>query len=240
MRVALVTGGGSGIGAAAARALAAMGMAVEVADLKPPSGALPCDVSDEASVDRAFAAVAARHGRLDVLVTAAGTDLHQGLDTTSLDAWNRVLAINLTGTFLCLRAARAMMVPQRYGRIVCISSSAGRIGMSYPAYSATKAGIMGLVRSAARELAPHGVTVNAVAPGSTETALTDALWSADPARKQRLEGAIAVGRVAKADEIAGAIAYLAGENAGFVTGTELVIDGGITSILMLGARPPGR
>jgi NAD(P)-dependent dehydrogenase (short-subunit alcohol dehydrogenase family) len=168
---------------------------------------------------------------LDVLVASAGLDLHKELADTPLDDWKRVMDVNVTGAFLCMKHARDKMVANGYGRIVCLGSSSGIYGMGWPAYSAAKAALQGLALSAARELALHGITVNVLAPGPTETPLSVSMWNNNPGRKQRLEASVPVGRVAQPEEIAAAIAYLTSENAGFVTGATLVIDGGLTSLM---------
>lgn len=245
-RNALITGGASGIGRAVALQFAAGGMNVAVVDLNAGNAetvaaelrtagvgsvAVGCDVADEASVRAAIKAASDALGDIDILVTAAGIDLHNDLADTTLDQWNRVLGVNLTGTFLFIKHVRDGMVARGRGRIVCLGSSAGVYGMSWPAYSASKAGLRGLTLSAARELAPHGVTVNLVVPGPTETPLTKDLWERNPGRRERLMATVPVKRVAQADEIAAAVAYLASEQAGYVTGSTLTIDGGITSLM---------
>ena len=247
-RVALVTGGGSGIGLATALTFARSGMSVAItyvheesarrfsaqaAELAVPSLALPCDVAKEADVRAVIEHIERHHGRLDVLVTAAGVDFHRDLEGTSDEAWEQVIRTNLNGSFFCIKHAKRLMVPNRYGRVICVGSTSGIIGMGYPAYSASKAGLLGLVRSAARELAQFGITANVVVPGPTETPLTIKLWQDDPARRARLASLVPIGRVAEADEIARAIDFLASERSGFITGSELVIDGGLTSILSL-------
>jgi NAD(P)-dependent dehydrogenase (short-subunit alcohol dehydrogenase family) len=245
-KTAFVTGGGSGIGRASALALARSGMNVVVVDLRKAAAqavaaeaaefgagalGLRCDVADEDQVRSAVAQTGERFGRLDVLVNSAGVDFHKELTDIPLEDWRRVMDINVTGSFLCMKHARPLMVANRYGRIICLGSSSGIFGMGWPAYSAAKAALVGLALSSARELAPLGVTVNVVAPGPTETPLSLELWKNNPGRRERLESTVPVGRVAKPEEIAGAIVYLASEIAGFVTGSTLVIDGGLTSLM---------
>jgi NAD(P)-dependent dehydrogenase (short-subunit alcohol dehydrogenase family) len=245
-RVAFITGGGSGIGGASALALARAGMDVAVVDISETAarkvanevtnlGAvglhLHCDVSDEDSVRSAIEQTEARFGRLDVLVNSAGVDFHKELADIPVEDWRRVMDINVTGSFLCMKHALRLMLPNSYGRMICLGSSSGIYGMGWPAYSAAKAALVGLALSAARELALKGITVNVVAPGPTETPLSLDLWANNPGRRERLESSVPVGRVAKPEEIAAAIAYLASEDAGFVTGTTLVIDGGLTSLM---------
>jgi NAD(P)-dependent dehydrogenase (short-subunit alcohol dehydrogenase family) len=245
-RVAFITGGGSGIGQASALALARAGMDVVVADINETAARkvaaevaelgtdglpLRCDVSDEDSVRSAIEKTEARFGRLDVLVNSAGVDFHKELADIPVEDWRRVMDINVTGSFLCMKHALRLMLPNSYGRMICLGSSSGIYGMGWPAYSAAKAALVGLALSAARELALKGITVNVVAPGPTETPLSLDLWANNPGRRERLESSVPVGRVAKPAEIAAGIAYLASEDAGFVTGSTLVIDGGLTSLM---------
>jgi 3-oxoacyl-[acyl-carrier protein] reductase len=245
-RVAFVSGGGSGIGRAAAHEFARAGVAVTIADInegaakavsaeviKLGAQALPirCDVTDEDSVREAVALTEAKFGRLDILVASVGVDLHKELGDIPLEDWRRVFDINVAGTFLCMKHARRLMVANKFGRIICLGSSSGIYGMGWPAYSAAKAALQGLALSAARELAPLGITVNVVAPGPTETPLSVGLWANNPGRRERLEASVPVGRVAQPEEIGAAIAYLAADTSGFVTGSTLVIDGGLTSLM---------
>jgi 2-hydroxycyclohexanecarboxyl-CoA dehydrogenase len=250
-RTALVTGGASGIGRSTVLALAKAGMNVVIVDLDGSKAeivasrvaelggqalALECDATDENAVRSAVEKTVARFSGLDVLVTSAGVDFHKELGDIPLEDWNRVMDVNVSGSFLFMKHARALMTRNRFGRMICLGSSSGIYGMGWPAYSAAKAALGGLVLSAARELAPHGVTVNLVAPGPTETPLSLGLWAANPGRREKLEASVPVGRVARPEEIAAAIAYLASEDAGFVTGSTLTIDGGITSLMPV-ARP---
>jgi 3-oxoacyl-[acyl-carrier protein] reductase len=245
-RVSFVTGAGSGIGKATAVLMAERGMSIAVADIDAAAAkavaaeistaghdalSVQCDVTDEASVVAAIGQAEARFGRLDALVCSAGVDFHKLLDEIPVEDWNRVMAINVTGAFLCMKHAKRLMVAGGYGRMVCLGSSSGIYGMGWPAYSAAKSALMGLCLSAARELALQGITVNVVAPGPTATPLSIGLWAANPGRRERLESSVPVGRVAQPEEIAGAICYLASEEAGFVTGSTLVIDGGLTSLM---------
>jgi NAD(P)-dependent dehydrogenase (short-subunit alcohol dehydrogenase family) len=250
-RTALVTGGASGIGRSAVLAFAKAGMNVvivdldgskaqtvasEVAELSGQALAIECDATDENAVRSAVERTVARFSRLDILVTAAGVDFHKELEDIPLADWNRVMDVNVSGAFLFMKHARPLMTRNRFGRMICLGSSSGIYGMGWPAYSAAKAALGGLVLSAARELAPLGVTVNLVAPGPTETRLSLGLWAANPGRREKLEASVPVGRVARPEEIAAAIAYLASEDAGFVTGSTLTIDGGLTSLMPV-ARP---
>jgi NAD(P)-dependent dehydrogenase (short-subunit alcohol dehydrogenase family) len=245
-RVGLVTGGASGIGRATAHSLAKAGHDVVIVDLNLEAArkvaaeveamgaaalAIEGNVAAEETAQKAIQLTEAQFGRLDVLVACAGIDLHKLLGDIEVADWQRVMDINVTGSFLFMKHASRLMVAQKYGRIVLLGSSSGIYGMGWPAYSAAKAALQGLALSAARELALSGVTVNVVAPGPTETPLSVGLWANNPGRRERLESSVPVGRVAQAEEIASAITYLAGENSGFVTGSTLVIDGGLTSLM---------
>jgi 3-oxoacyl-[acyl-carrier protein] reductase len=235
--VALVVGGGSGIGAAVSRRLAAEGAAVVVADLA--GAAMHVDVADPAEVDRVFAQVVAEHGRVDVVVVTAGVDdpiakeeigaaaaADRPVDVlTALDdaRWRRVMSVNLDGTFHVLRAAARVMVGQRSGSIVLTGSSAAFDTLvGYPHYAASKAGVHALAQAAAKELAPYGVRVNVVAPGPVDTPMAR---RTPAAVRESLSGPAAIG-YATADQIADNIAYLASRGASNVVGAVLLSNGG--------------
>ena len=234
--VALVTGGARGQGAAHAARLAAAGYTVYAADILDAEGEteasrlrgagldvtyLHLDVSDEQSWSTAIKTIEAEHSRLDVLVNNAGIIHVTPIADEDLTAWRRLLDINLTGAFLGIRAAVPLMETTGAGSIINISSIFGPAGaIGYAAYAASKAGLLGLTRTAALELAPKGIRVNAVCPGGVST----------PMNANEPGGGVVpetpLGRRADVSEIAGAIAFLAGPDSSFVTGTELVVDGG--------------
>jgi NAD(P)-dependent dehydrogenase (short-subunit alcohol dehydrogenase family) len=229
-RSVVVTGAANGIGAATARHLAARGWRVACADIDgtalapvaAETGGAPvqCDVGTEADVERLIAVARAHHGRIDAIVSNAGIGGFGPLQETSLEKWNRVLAINLTATFLLAKAAAADLKRTR-GAIVTIAST--RAHMSEPdtlAYSATKGGLVALTHSLAMTLAPD-VRVNCVSPGWIDTGKHGPLKPSDHAQHP-------VGRVGKPEDVAAAVAYLLSEDAAFVTGTELIVDGGMT------------
>lgn len=223
-RVAVVTGAAKGIGKAIAETLAGNGALVAAFDLVPPEHpgivGIGCDVADEAAVDRAFTEVEQRLGRVSVLVINAGIFPVVPFEETSLELWNKTLAINLTGGFLCARRVLPGMREQHYGRVVAIGSSAGKAGgtRSIAAYAASKAGLMTLAKSIANEYAAHGVTANALAPTLIDTDMIEGM--------RELQARIPVGRFGKPEEVAALVAFLASEHAGYITGEVTDINGG--------------
>jgi len=239
-RVTLVTGGGSGIGAATAEALAADGACVVAADIAFDSAqavatkirqqggrALPVhlDVTRPESVREMMKVVHQELGPVHILVNNAGVCPATPLADISLEEWNRVLAVNLTGAFLCAQAVLPDMMAVKWGRIVNISSLAGQVGGSIVGahYVASKGGMLALTKSLALIGAPHGITANAIAPGTVDTPMLDG-FAAD-VRDKLFEAAV-VRRPARADEIAAGVRYLVSEAAGYVTGQTLNINGG--------------
>lgn len=239
-KVAIVTGGSRGIGRATAARLLREGAAVVVSSLRPESLAsavrelaplgrvdgIAGDVAVEADVVRLVAQTVERFGRLDVMVANAGiADPYKSLLDTSVAEWDRMLAVHLRGTFLCGReAARAMSAGALPGRIVTVASTnAYECDPHAASYNAAKAGILGLTRSMAVDLARFGIRVNGVAPGwiHTDMAVNDL-----PPRGTRVENLGVLGRAGEPEEVAAAIAFLASDVCDFLTGTTLVIDGG--------------
>lgn len=228
-RSALVTGGSRGIGLAIAQALAADGdrVAVTYRSGEAPEGLLGvhCDVTDTASVDAAFTEVESAQGPVEVLVANAGVTKDQLLALMSEDDFSSVLDTNLTGAYrVAKRAVRAMM-RKRSGRIILISSVVGLLGSGGQAnYAASKAGLVGFGRSLARELGSRNITVNVVAPGFVDTDMTAQL---PEERKKEILSTIPLGRLAESEEIAGAVRFLAGPEAGYITGAVIPVDGGL-------------
>ena len=240
-KVALVTGGSQGIGESIAMALAAAGAHVVVAARREDKAAavtraiaaaggsaeaLRLDVADPASVTAGFKSVVETHGKLDVLVNNAGITEDGLILRMSKDSWDRVLATDLTGVFLCAQEAAKTMLRKRVaGRIVNITSVVGLMGNAGQTnYAAAKAGVVGFTKALAREIGSRGITVNAVAPGYVETSMTDVL-SED--QKKALVGEIVLGRLGTGDDVAGAVLYLASDAAAYVTGTCLNVSGGL-------------
>jgi len=242
-RVAVVTGGGAGIGEAISRALAAEGCSVCILDRDAGAAhkaavalgknntqaqSTAVDVGDAAAVAEVFGQIVASKNRLDILVNAAGV-LSTGLVADlPVAEWQRVSNINLAGVLYCVKAAIPAMNKQRYGRIINIASvSAMRGGGSVgnTLYGTTKAGVVALTMGLARELGPNGITVNAIAPAVADTAMTNASLTAEA--RQKILARIPLGRLASLADIADLAVFLASDRASFITGTTIPVDGGI-------------
>jgi 3-oxoacyl-[acyl-carrier protein] reductase len=228
-RSVLVTGGNRGIGRAIAEAFVASGDQVAVTHRsgEPPAGALgvKCDVTDPSSVEAAFAEVEEAHGPVEVLVANAGVTADTLLLRMSEDDWSRVIDTNLTGSFRVAKRAAKGMLRLRRGRVVLISSVVGMLGSAGQVnYAASKAGLVGLARSMARELGSRSITTNVVAPGFVETEMTAVL----PEEKQaEYKAQIPLGRYASTEEVAAVVHWLASDAAGYITGAVIPVDGGL-------------
>ena len=228
-RTVLVTGGNRGIGLAIARAFAAQGdrVAVTHRGKEPPEGlfGVVCDITDPAAVDAAFGTVEAELGPVEVLVANAGITDDTLLMRMSEEQFDRVVDTNLAGAWRCARRASTKMLRARWGRMIFISSVVGLYGgVGQTNYAASKAGLVGLARSIARELGSRSITANVVAPGFIDTDMTAAL---PEERSQAYLQAIPLGRFGAVDDVAAAVTWLAGDAAGYVTGAVIPVDGGL-------------
>ena len=241
-KTALVTGAGGGIGRATALAFAASGAAILVSDVNSESGEettrmiaeaggtavhQTCNVASADEVKALVARAVAEFGRLDFAHNNAGIN-NMGADEYDDPVWDRSVAINLSGVMYCMREEASVMVKQGAGAIVNTASINGLVGNGQqPGYTATKHGVIGLTRSGALRWAKAGIRVNAVCPGVIETAMTAPLVS-DPAMRKVIDGMTPMGRMGRAEEIAAAVLWLCSDQASFVTGHPLVVDGGAT------------
>ncbi|MFJ4003912.1 MULTISPECIES: beta-ketoacyl-ACP reductase [unclassified Streptomyces] len=227
-RSVLITGGNRGIGLAIARHLAEAGdrVAVTYRSGEPPEGllAVRCDITDTVQVDAAFKEVEEQHGPVEVLVANAGITKDQLLMRMSEDDFTAVVDTNLTGAFRVTKRASRGMLRAKKGRVVFISSAVALRGESGQAnYAASKSGLVGFARSMARELGSRGITFNVVAPGLTETSMSQAL---SDEQLENLKTQIPLGRLARPEEIAATVAFLASEQAAYITGAVVPVDGG--------------
>jgi NAD(P)-dependent dehydrogenase (short-subunit alcohol dehydrogenase family) len=232
-QVALVTGGGSGIGAATVQALRARGATVVATDLRAGDGVEALDVTDEAAVDAMVDAIVATHGRLDLAANVAGTSGdYADVATSTTEAWRQTMAVNLDGAYFCVRAElRAMLAGTTGGSIVNVASSAARMGVpGLVAYSASKHGVLGLTRTAALEVARKGIRVNAVCPGTVRTAMLAGFVGGDDEALEAMGRRAPMGRLGEPAEIAEAVVWLLSDAASFVTGAVVDPDGGVAAI----------
>ncbi len=228
-RTVLVTGGNRGIGLAIARAFAAQGdrVAITHRGSGAPEGmfGVQCDITDSAAVDAAFAAVEAELGPVEVLVANAGITDDTLLLRMSDEQFERVIDTNLTGAFRCAKRASSKMLRAKWGRVIFISSVVGLYGgPGQVNYAASKAGLVGMARSITRELGSRNITANVVAPGFIDTEMTDVL---PEARKAEILKAIPAGRLARPDEVAAAVTWLASDASGYISGAVIPVDGGL-------------
>ena len=238
-KIAVVTGAGRGIGRAISEKLASEGATVVVADINEDAASttaeavggvgVRADVSDRESVDALIGRVLERFGRLDVLVNNAGWDKAEPFVDSDPADWQKIIAINLLGTLNTTQAALSAMVEQQAGSIVNLGSDAARVGSSGEAvYSAAKGGIVSFTKTIAREMARNQISVNCVCPGPTDTELFASIGGDDPKLRQSLTKAIPFRRLAEPTDLANTVAFLASDEAGYLTGQTVSVSGGLT------------
>ena len=246
-KVVAVTGGGGGIGGATARRFASAGAKVAVCDVNLDAAqdvagaitsdggaaqAFACDITDRADVDQAVAAVREALGLVDVLVNNAGWDVFRPFIDTDPDLWGKLISVNLVGALHMHQAVLPDMIERRQGRIVNIASDAARVGSSGEAvYAACKGGLVAFSKTLAREHSRHGITVNVVCPGPTDTALFEGYkqGAGNPEKLvQAFERSIPLGRIGQPDDLPGAILFFASDDAAYITGQVLSVSGGLT------------
>jgi len=242
-RVAVVTGGASGIGLSSVRRLAAEGATVVVGDVDPGAGKaaadevdglfVPVDVAVEEQVDALFDTAAETYGSVDIAFNNAGISPPEDdlIELTGLEAWQRVQDVNLTSVFFSCRAALRHMVPAQRGSIINTASFVAVMGSatSQISYTASKGGVLAMSRELGIQYARQGIRVNALCPGPVNTPLLTELFAKDPERAARRLVHVPMGRFAEPDELAAAVAFLASDDAGFITASTFLVDGGISS-----------
>jgi len=242
-KVAVITGGASGIGFATAKRMRAEGATIVIGDIDPSTGKpaadeleglfVPVDVADKAAVDNLFDTAAETYGSVDIAFNNAGISPPEDdlIENTELDAWERVQNINLKSVYLCSKAALRHMVPQQKGSIINTASFVAVMGSatSQISYTASKGGVLAMSRELGVQFARQGIRVNALCPGPVNTPLLQELFAKDPERAARRLVHVPLGRFAEPEELAAAVAFLASDDSSFITASTFLVDGGISS-----------
>jgi NAD(P)-dependent dehydrogenase (short-subunit alcohol dehydrogenase family) len=242
-KVAVITGGASGIGFATAKRMRAEGATIVIGDIDPKTGKpaadeldglfVPVDVADKVAVDTLFDTAASTYGSVDIAFNNAGISPPEDdlIENTELDAWERVQNINLKSVYLCSKAALRHMVPQQKGSIINTASFVAVMGSatSQISYTASKGGVLAMSRELGVQFARQGIRVNALCPGPVNTPLLQELFAKDPERAARRLVHIPLGRFAEPEELAAAVAFLASDDSSFITASTFLVDGGISS-----------
>jgi NAD(P)-dependent dehydrogenase (short-subunit alcohol dehydrogenase family) len=241
-KVAVITGGASGIGLASAKRMRAEGATIVIGDIDPTTGKavadelegafVPVDVADMVAVDTLFDTAATKYGSVDIAFNNAGISPPEDelIENTELDAWERVQDVNLKSVYLCSKAALRHMVPQQKGSIINTASFVAVVGSatSQISYTASKGGVLAMSRELGVQFARQGIRVNALCPGPVNTPLLQQLFAKDPERAARRLVHVPLGRFAEPEELAAAVAFLASDDSSFITGSTFLVDGGIS------------
>lgn len=241
-RVAVITGAGGGLGGAMVARLVGMGATVVAADMKAPDNAqaalsLACDITDEAAIEAMAAAVKERFGRCDILVNNAGIMAPVvPLEELSAATWDKVMAVNLRGSFLCAKHLVRLMLAQKSGAIVNLASIGARVPNDIGAYGPSKAGVLGLTHQMAVEWGPRGVRANSVSPGMIRTPMSEHFYQNEKLHQGRIK-VVPTGRIGRPEDIADAVAFLVSDAASYMNGQDILVDGGFMRTALMNVQP---
>ncbi|MDB5827616.1 MAG: NAD(P)-dependent dehydrogenase, short-chain alcohol dehydrogenase family [Variovorax sp.] len=241
-RVAVITGAGGGLGGAMIERLAAMGAKVVAVDIAAPERqlaalSLACDITDEAAIEHMAAAVKARFGRCDILVNNAGIMAAvTPLEELPVAVWDKVMNVNLRGSFLCAKHLARMMLAQGSGAIVNLASIGARVPNDIGPYGPSKAGVLGLTHQMAVEWGPRGIRANSVSPGMIRTPMSEHFYQNEKLHQGRIK-VVPTGRIGRPDDIADAVAFLVSDAASYMNGQDIIIDGGFMRTALMNVQP---